>query len=59
MTDAEGARLLSAIAELARQFQAWSIDYRYDSKTNEFAYRGGGAAPSLESARVRDWFNNA
>ena len=44
---------LDAVAEIAAHAEAWSRDYAYVPRTNEYAHRsGGGDAPAM----VREWF---
>ena len=38
MTNDEVEYIISSIEDLARNHAEWSLDYRYNSKTNEFEY---------------------
>ena len=44
---------LQAVAEVVANIDAWSKDYLYSPRTNEYSHRDGDAAAR---ARVQSWF---
>jgi selenocysteine lyase/cysteine desulfurase len=48
MNDGEIEYLLSAVKEMAENFEEWSEDYEYSSKTNEYAFKKAEVAKELE-----------
>jgi hypothetical protein len=48
MNDGEIEYLLSAVKEMAENFEVWSEDYEYSSKTNEYAFKKAEVAKELE-----------
>lgn len=53
MTNAEINYILDAIEALCLNFSAWSADYEYQPKTNEFNYKYAGP---IEPQMVEQWF---
>ncbi|MEZ5044364.1 MAG: aminotransferase class V-fold PLP-dependent enzyme [Saprospiraceae bacterium] len=53
-TDQEMDYILDAIEQVAKHFNEWKQDYRYDLKTNEFIHLSG---VSEETKLVEEWFN--
>ena len=53
-TDQEMEYILDAIEQVAKHFNEWKQDYRYDLKTNEFIHLSG---VSEETKLVEEWFN--
>jgi selenocysteine lyase/cysteine desulfurase len=47
-------RCVHAVAECVANAAAWSGDYTYDARTNEYSHRGGGARTLVD---VRSWFD--
>ena len=54
MTDAELDFILDALHQMVEHIDAWSLDYRYDKKTNEHIHRHGG---DTTAATVERWFD--
>ena len=52
-TSAEIQYVCDAIIELAENFTSWASDYEYNSRTNEFSYKG--ATNSIKN-QVLAWF---
>jgi selenocysteine lyase/cysteine desulfurase len=48
MNDGEIKYLLTAVKEMAENFEVWSEDYEYSSKTNEYAFKKAEVAKELE-----------
>lgn len=48
MNDSEVKYLLSAVKEMAENFEVWAEDYEYSAKTNEYAFKKGEVARELE-----------
>jgi selenocysteine lyase/cysteine desulfurase len=56
MTDAEAQFIVDAIRELAARHRIWANDYRYCSRTNEFAHVNACDHDAVD-ARVERWFS--
>jgi selenocysteine lyase/cysteine desulfurase len=56
MTDAEAQFIVDAIRELAGKHRSWAKDYRYCSRTNEFAHVNACESDAVD-ARVERWFS--
>ncbi len=54
MTDQELETVIKAIGEIKENGAAWSVDYNYNRRTNEFTHKDD-TGKGLE--RVRSWFN--
>jgi selenocysteine lyase/cysteine desulfurase len=50
-TDAEAQFVCDSIKELAANFQEWSQDYQYNSKSNEYVHRN-----EVADSKMNDWF---
>jgi hypothetical protein len=48
MTDKEIQFLIDSVKNLAKNYEEWSKDYEYSSKTNEFAYLKEDITGNLE-----------
>jgi selenocysteine lyase/cysteine desulfurase len=55
MPDDEITFILDAIEATATHFSEWAEDYRYDSKTNEFIFKGSASGPLLKGD---EWFDS-
>jgi selenocysteine lyase/cysteine desulfurase len=53
MKDEELDTIVVALTEIAKHHQAWSREYIYNKKTNEFRHN---SEPEDNSALVKDWF---
>jgi len=56
MTNAEAQFIVDAIRELAGKHREWAKDYRYCSRTNEFAHVNACESDAVD-ARVERWFS--
>jgi selenocysteine lyase/cysteine desulfurase len=56
MTDAEAQFIVDAIRELADKHRSWAKDYRYCSRSNEFAHVNACERDAVD-ARVEGWFS--
>jgi hypothetical protein len=54
MTDEELETVIKALGEIKENGAAWSADYIYNRRTNEFRHRND-TGTGME--RVRSWFN--
>jgi len=53
MTDAEIHFMMDAIESTALNFKEWARDYKYDSNSNEYFFKGFKAK---EQSKIEDWF---
>ncbi len=56
MTNAEAQFIVDAIRELAARHRSWAKDYRYCTRTNEFAHVNACERDTVD-ARVERWFS--
>ena len=56
MTDNELEYIITAIKELAQNFESWASDYSYNSKTNEFYHKN---KPCSSATLVESWFSKS
>ena len=56
MTNEEVNFIMNAIEELSHKHKEWSVDYKYNKKTNEFCYKKNIFALKNKE-RAKNWFN--
>ena len=56
MTNEEVNFIMNAIEELSYKHKEWSVDYKYNKKTNEFCYKKNIFALKNKE-RAKNWFN--